>query len=147
MKDLTTEELLTMIQALMAELTVTFGAAIKGLPQQRKEDLATLLLNANALMMKARRYGLVPPAGTPFDYTHLLKHAMGDVADDMTDMLSRGVIEKFNDPKGVERVRPTPAGARMMGDEALAHALEVCQSGRHEPFGRAGNCACGNPPC
>ena len=62
--------------------------------------------------------------------------------NDFELMIHEGLLEKFIDGQGVERVRPTPKGARVVGDEKMANALEECRAGRHTPFGKA-KCACG----
>jgi hypothetical protein len=65
---------------------------------------------------------------------------------ELDDLFADGHLERFTDGKGVERVRLTPKGARAIGDETLAAALELCASGRHLPWGlctiRNYRCAC-----
>ncbi len=62
-------------------------------------------------------------------------------AEAADEALVRGLLEKFVDPDGVERVRLTPAGARAIGAEALARHLEECKAGRHVRW--IGGCVCG----
>lgn len=61
------------------------------------------------------------------------------------ELIEMGLLVRFRGPDGVERIRPTPAGARAAGEHATAELLELCAAGNHQPHPNvdAPYCVCG----